>query len=118
MKKTCNFFFLSTFLFCFSQNNQIIDLKWDGKNPFEINHKIYWINKSNQKIKSIFLIDWNNSYSSMKSNLGLKLAEEFDYRLIRSNKNDRGFTKIKSVLFKNQKLKWKRLDDNSDIIKI
>ena len=97
MRKTYNFFFLLTLLFCYSQNNQIIDLKWDGKNPFEINHKINWVNKSNRKIKSIFLIDWNNSYSSMKSNLGLKLAEEFDYRLIRSNKNDRGFTKIKSI---------------------
>ena len=54
----------------------------------------------------------------LPSNGYLKLAEEFDYRLIRSNKNDRGFTKINSVLFKNQKLKWKRLNDNSDIIKI
>lgn len=102
-----------------AQHNYEVNVAWDGSNqPLEINQKIVWTNTSNIPINKIYLLDWNHGYSSENSPLGTFLANEFDYKLIRAGKHQRGHTNIVSMRHNNSDLQWKRMKDNIDIIAV
>lgn len=103
----------------FSQHEYDIAVHWKGdENPLDLHHNITWQNTSEIPVASLFLLDWNHAYSSEFSPLGLFLANEFDYKLIRAGKNKRGFTTIKSIYCDSGSLSWRRLPDQLDVIEI
>lgn len=99
------------------QHLQLIEASLDDDNHIlTINQELTYFNQSNDTLKHIILNDWNHSYSSNKTNLAQRFSDEFITGFYLSSKNQKGHTQIDS-LSKNS-IKWNRLHDKSDIIKI
>ncbi len=105
--------------FLSAQNTYTLDVNWDGgSSPLNITQEIRWTNTSDVTVDKITLLDWNHAYASERSPLGKFLANEYDYKLIRANKENRGYTTISEIRHNNNSLKWKRLPDTIDIIEV
>lgn len=119
MQRLSSLFFILFTCAVFAQNEYRIDLQWDNEeNPMQISQVITWTNNSTKPQSSVFLLDWNHAYSSEKSPLGLFLANEFDYKIIRASKQQRGGTQLKSIIHADQNLSWNRLTNQLDVIEI
>ena len=91
-------FFKTSILF--SQTNINYDIKArfdenDGK--IDINQNISYRNISDNTIKTIYLNDWSNSYSSTDTPLAKRFGEEYDRSFYLSSKNKLGFTNIHHI---------------------
>ena len=105
--------------FAFGQNSYDIEVRWNGtSNPLHISQEIHWSNTSDVSVDTITLLDWNHAYASERSPLGMFLANDYDYKLIRSNKKNRGITSISEVRHQKDVLNWKRLSNAMDIVEI
>lgn len=98
------------------QHLQLIEAALDDNHILTINQELTYFNQSNDTLKHIALNDWNHSYSSNKTNLAQRFSDEFITGFYLSSKNQKGFTQIDSL--SNNIVKWNRLHDKSDIIKI
>ena len=111
-----------TLLFtCLSFSQNTIDLKayFDiTKHSIKINQTITYYNQSQDTLKSIFLNDWNNSYSGKKTALAKRLADEYINKFHLAKKEERGFTTIKSIKQNNNTLEYSRLKNKIDVIKV
>ncbi|MEZ4856772.1 MAG: metalloprotease [Gelidibacter sp.] len=80
---------------------------------------ITYQNTSQDTLKTIFLNDWNNSYSTKKTPLAQRFAEEYNTKFHFAKSEERGFTNIISI--KNSAatdLSYERLKDHPDVIKV
>ena len=119
MQRLFSFFFIVLTCSVFAQNEYTIDLQWDKEeNPMQISQSVTWTNSSTKSQTKVYLLDWNHAYSSEKSPLGLFLANEFDYKIIRANKKMRGSTQLTSITHNNRALSWKRMTNQLDVIEI
>lgn len=101
------------------QNKLFLDVTWDGMNsPLEIQQQITWQNTTNTEISSVFLLDWNHAYSDAESPLGVYMANNYEYKLIRSTNKNRGYTKIKAIDNAQGTLRWKRLANQIDVVEV
>ena len=82
-----------------------------------IKQKISFTNQ-NDLLNKIYLNDWANSYSSTKSPLADRLVEEYTRSFYLSAKSKRGYTLISNIYVNGIKAKWKRNQNNLDIIEI
>ena len=82
-----------------------------------IKQKIRFLNQSDL-LENIYLNDWANSYSSTKSPLADRLVEEYTRSFYLSAKSKRGNTLISNIYINGTKAKWKRKQNNLDIIEI
>ena len=82
-----------------------------------IKQKISFLNQSDL-LENIYLNDWANSYSSTKSPLADRLVEEYTRSFYLSAKSKRGNTLISNIYINGSKAKWKRKQNNLDIIEI
>ena len=82
-----------------------------------IKQKIRFLNQSDL-LENIYLNDWANSYSSTKSPLADRLVEEYARTFYLSAKSKRGNTLISNIYINGIKAKWKRKQNNLDIIEI
>ncbi|SFZ91991.1 hypothetical protein SAMN05428642_102469 [Flaviramulus basaltis] len=103
----------------FSQNK--IDLKgvFDIENKqIKISQTIEYQNTSQDELKTIYLNDWANSFSTKKTPLAIRIADEYinDFHLAKSE--DRGFSVITSIKQNNEDLVFKGLKNQSDIIEV
>ena len=112
-------------LFCFMQlqgqaiPHYTLDAKWDeATDSFEIIQKIKFQNTGQKPLDTLYLNDWAHAYSSTKSPLANRLAEEFNRSFYLSKKSKRGHTEIKKLRVSNGENQWKRLDPQLDIIVI
>jgi len=115
-------FLLITLLFCIiqttnAQNNLTISAEFQPElNNVNIKQKITITNTTNKPLDSIYLYDWNNSYSSRETELAKRFAEEYSSKLHFSNKKDKGFTYIKMIKSNSKELKYVRV--KADILSI
>ena len=59
-----------------AQNNTKVSANfYPNKNRVEITQNIALINNSDKVLDSVFLVDWNNSYSSKNSELAKRFAD-------------------------------------------
>ncbi len=72
----------------------------------------------NDLMNRIYLNDWANSYSSTKSPLADRLVEEYTRSFYLSAKSKRGYTLISNVFINGSEVKWKRIENNPDIIEL
>ena len=104
----------------FGQNT--IDLKayFDVENKqIRITQAIEYVNSSSDTLKSIYLNDWSNSYSTKSTPLAKRFAEEFSNKFHFARNDQRGFTVVTSLKNdKNSELQFTRLADQLDIIKV
>lgn len=110
-------FFISNVL---SQENEyFIDAKFNADNrTIEIYQTIDFTNTTSNNLNYIILNDWAHSYSNPSTPLGKRLSEDFTLNFQRSTKNQRGLTTIFSMQSKSTILRYNRLEDNVDLIKV
>jgi len=115
-------FLLITFLFCISQsinaqNNLTISAEFQPElNNVNIKQEITITNTTNKSLDSIYVYDWNNSYSSRDTKLAERFAEEYSSKLHFSKESERGITNIKTITQNASELKYNRV--KTDIIAI
>ena len=91
-----------------------ISLNPDERNLF-IKQKVRL--DSNESTKdTLYFNDWNNAYSSAKTPLAKRFAEEFDRRFYLAPKNRLGYTSISSITLNKKDLQWFRPKNHHDII--
>jgi hypothetical protein len=83
-----------------------------------VNQELDFVNPSTDTLKSIYLLDWNNAFSSKISPLGKRFSEDYNRRFRFSSLDERGFTEVNSITQKNKNLNFERLPKQVDIIKL
>ena len=117
-KLLISYFFLC-FTFSYAQHTYNLDVTWEGTSDnLHILQEITWTNTSNVDVDTLVLLDWNHAYASEQSPLGMFLANDYDYKLIRASKQKRGFTTIDNISNENKTLTWKRHSKAIDIVEV
>lgn len=94
-----------------------LDVNWDSAaETLDVKQNIQFINTQKTSLDSIYLNDWANAYSSTKSPLAIRLAEEFDRSFYLSKKSKRGSTTIKDLKINEKEQYWYRKEAQLDII--
>lgn len=115
---TCIVFLLQSVL-SFAQNSISVNADFNiEERRIEINQTIQYQNTTNTTLNTIYLNDWSNSYSTKKTPLADRFAEEYKNTFHFAKKNDRGFTKITTILQNNDSVSFKRLEKQPDVIKV
>ena len=114
--------FVNIFIINFSFSQNSIDYSINASLLTEtdqliIKQRISFFNQ-NDFINKIYLNDWANSYSSTKSPLADRLVEEYTRSFYLSAKSKRGYTLISNIFINGSEAKWKRAENNLDIIEI
>ena len=91
-----------------------ISLNPDERNIF-IQQKVRLASTESTK-DTLYFNDWNNAYSSAKTPLAKRFAEEFDRRFYLAPKNRLGYTSISSIILEKKDLQWFRPKNHPDII--
>jgi hypothetical protein len=110
--------FSSIYFTSFSQNK--IDLKavFDIENKqIKISQTIQYHNTSQDILDTIYLNDWANSYSTKKTPLAIRIADEYNNNFHLAKNEDRGFSVITSIKQNNEDLVFQELENQNDIIK-
>ncbi len=118
-------FILIFCIFCststlFGQNT--IDLKAEFDvltKTIHINQQITYKNTSYDVLNTIYLNDWNNSYSTKNTALAKRFSEEFNDKIHFAKSSERGFTKVNIIRdLSNNHLEFNALKNNPDVIKV
>ena len=83
-----------------------------------IDHGQCVVNNTSKALDTIYLSDWSNSYSSFKTALAQRFGEEYDRSFYLSKKSKLGYSKINHIGSQEKKLKWNRLENQSDIVRV
>ena len=122
MKKYLAFLSLIVYSnFNYSQLNLSYDISSElfiDKKIIRIDQDIVISNNSSKSLDTLYLNDWSNSYSGLDSQLALKFAEKFNRSFYYSSNKKKGNTKINMIDSNNSFLRWKRLADQNDIIRL
>ncbi|WNH10440.1 metalloprotease [Thalassobellus suaedae] len=84
----------------------------------KISQTIKYQNTSNNVLDTIYLNDWNNSYSTKKTPLALRIADEYNNDFHLAKNEDRGFSVITSIKQDNEHLEFNQIKGQSDVIKV
>ena len=111
--------FFALCLSAFGQNK--IDLKADfdiENRQIKISQTIQYHNTTDDVLQTIYLNDWNNSYSTKKTPLAIRIADEYknDFHLAKSE--DRGFSVIASIKQNDEDLVYTQLKNQTDILEV
>lgn len=113
----CLLLLVATKLFGQEIPKYTLDAYWDEANQaFNIQQKIRFKNTCECTLDRILLNDWANAYSSTKSPLAVRLAEEFNRSFYLSQKSKRGYTALENIKINSQTVQWTRQDPQLDII--
>lgn len=116
--------FVTYILFCsclFSFGQNTIDLKAKfhiATSQIEITQTIQYKNISNKTLHTIYLNDWSNSFSTKKTPLATRFAEEYKNDFHFAKDEDRGATTILAISQDKNQLKYSRLKEQVDVIKV
>ena len=90
----------------------------EPKKTLEVSQIIQFQNNTKTPLQALYFNDWSHSYSSSKSPLAQRFAEEYDRRFYLGSKTKRGETRDLNITIKGKKTDWYRADNQIDIIKI
>ncbi|MFC4739952.1 aminopeptidase [Flavobacterium ponti] len=89
------------------------------KHLLYVQQEIMYVNNTSDTLKTILLNDWNNAFSSKNSALARRFSDEFSRVFHLAKEEDRGFTKINSIVDGNyNQLTWEDFDNRVDVKKI
>jgi hypothetical protein len=102
------------------QNRIDINAEFDiEKNQIQINQSIEYKNTTKDTLKTIYLNDWSNSYSTKSTPLANRFSEEYIDNFHFTKNEDRGYTVLTALTNNNNtNLKFERLALQPDIIKV
>lgn len=117
------------FLFCFlllitsslfGQNDISIDAKFDMENrTAKVMQTIRYKNTSKDTLKTIYLNDWNNSFSTKRTPLADRFTEEFSTKFHFAKSDMRGFTSITAIKTNTDApLEFNRLKAHPDVVEV
>ena len=117
---------LNILIFAFIFTNAFCQDKIDLKATFNVNfdqikiHQfIAYKNTSKDTLKSIYLNDWSNSYSTKSTPLARRFSEEYDSKFHFAESEERGFTAITSIINSAKtNLNFERLKEHPDVLKV
>ena len=98
-----------------------IDLKavFDIENKqIKISQTIQYQNTTQDELQTIYLNDWNNSYSTKKTALAQKLADEYKNVFHLAKNEERGFSVITSIKQNGEALVFQQLKNQIDVTKV
>ena len=90
----------------------------ESKKTLEVSQTIQFQNNTKTPLQALYFNDWSHAYSSSKSPLAQRFAEEYDRRFYLGSKTKRGETRDLNITIKGKKTDWYRVDNQIDIIKI
>ena len=103
----------------FGQHNAQIHAELNTtKKTIHIDHKLTYVNQSKDSLPDIHLLDWINAFSNKKTPLAKRFSENYRRAFQYSSEQEQGHTQIVKLQLDSRDLSWKRLKDQSDIIKI
>ncbi|MDO5987659.1 metalloprotease [Flavivirga amylovorans] len=103
----------------FSQNKIDVKAVFDIENKqIKISQTIQYQNTTQDELQTIYLNDWSNSYSTKKTPLAIRIADEYKNDFHLAKNRDRGFSAITSIKQNNQDLVFEQLKDQIDVIKV
>lgn len=107
-------------LFCTAQNKLDVNARFNiDQKQIYVRQSIEYKPDSFQELDTIFLNDWSNSYSTKKTSLARRFAEEFSTKFHFAKSDERGFTTITSLKDKNgNQLDYSRLKRHPDVIRV
>jgi hypothetical protein len=112
-------FILSICAAAFGQNKIDVKASFDIENKtIKISQVIEYFNTSEDVLNTIYLNDWNNSYSTKKTPLAIRIADEYinDFHLAKNE--DRGYSVITSMKQGDLDLVYTQLEDQIDVLKV
>lgn len=103
-----------------AQHKTNLNVKVDTENHLlYVQQEILYSNNTTDTLKTILLNDWNNAFSSKNSALAKRFSDEFSRVFHLAKEEDRGFTKINSIVDDSfNQLIWDNYDNRVDIIKL
>lgn len=104
----------------FGQNKIDLNAFLDIENKqIRISQTIEYFNNTEDTLKTIYLNDWSNSYSTKSTPLAKRFSEEFSSKFHFARNEQRGFTVVTSLKNEeNSELQFTRLHEQIDIIKV
>jgi hypothetical protein len=85
----------------------------------QIKERIVYQNESNDTLSTIFLSDWNNSYSTKKTPLATRFTEEFNDKFHFAKSEQRGYTIITNVKDSlGNSLRYNNLKEFPDVVTV
>ena len=116
------FYYIIFTLVCFTSFSQNkIDLKavFDIENKqIKISQTIQYQNTTQDELQTVYLNDWSNSYSTKKTPLAIRIADEYKNDFHLAKNGDRGYSVITSIKQNNEDLVFQQLKDQIDIVKV
>lgn len=102
------------------QNKIDIDAVFDiENNQILISQEIVYKNTSKDTLKTIYLNNWNDSYSTKSTPLAKRFSEEYNNNFHFAENEDRGYTVITALTNNNStNLLFERLELHPDVIKV
>ncbi|MEO6346693.1 MAG: metalloprotease [Aquaticitalea sp.] len=106
--------------YAIGQNQIDVNAAFDMANKtIAVQQHIRYQNTSNDTLKSIFLNDWNNSYSTKNTPLAKRFTEEFSTKFHFAKNEERGYTVLTSILNELQhSLHFTRLKNHPDVVEV
>ncbi len=83
-----------------------------------IQQEIIYYNTSDTILNSVFLHNWANSYRDRKTPLSKRFIKDYKKNLYFANQKDLGFSKIKNLTVDFEKVVFKELRKQADIIEV
>ena len=113
------FVFSSIGLTGFSQNKIDLKAKFDIENKsIEIVQTITYQNTSKDTLSTIYLSDWNNSYSTKKTALATRIADEYKNDFHLAKNEDRGFSVVTLAKQNDAVLTYSPVKNQMDILQV
>lgn len=89
------------------------------KHLLYVQQEVLYNNNTNDTLKFILLNDWNNAFSSKNSALAKRFSDEFSRVFHLAKEEDRGFTKINSIVDeKFNQIIWENHNGSVDLLKL
>lgn len=106
--------------FITSQNVIAIEAQLDvPSKSLTIQQQIIYQNTSNDTLQTIYLNDWNNSYSTKKTPLAKRFEQEFSTKFHLAKSEQRGYTVVTSIIHnKKDSLSFNYLKEHPDVIEV
>ncbi|RSK40289.1 metalloprotease [Mangrovimonas spongiae] len=98
-----------------------IDIKADfnvTNKSIKISQNITYYNTSNKVLDTIYLNDWSHSYSTKKTPLANRFAEEYKTEFHFAKNEDRGYSVVTSITQNGEDVFFDRLKNHIDVIKV
>ncbi|WP_241483420.1 gluzincin family metallopeptidase [Kordia zhangzhouensis] len=120
-KQTLTAFYLLLLLsfFAFGQHkNTVTATLYAESNRINVIQKITYPNETGKTLTEIYLNDWNHAFSDKNTPLARRFAEEYHRNFHLARKKKRGHTTIDEIKVNGKSLKWERIPEQVDIIKV